>query len=139
MNDRLTLTRLARHIRDLVGGHAEWEELAECSQTDPDAFFPERGQSVTQALRVCNGTADRPACPVRQQCLEAAVARREWNGVWGGLRERDLRKIVKPLKAADRKRIRELKAKAKADRARARAAKAEAKADRRPTVTAQAA
>ncbi len=128
MTDRLTLTRLRRHIHDLVGIRPEWEELASCAQTDPEAFFPEKGQSARQALRICNGGPGREACPVRTECLNAALAQREYSGVWGGLRASELRKLVKPLLAADRAANKERKAKAAAAQAAAREAKAKAKA-----------
>ena len=34
-------------------------------------------------------------CPVRQACLEHALAHREREGVWGGTTERERRRIVR--------------------------------------------
>lgn len=48
-----------------------------CSQVDPELFFPPRGGSNAEARRVCG------ACPVRQQCLEVAMAEGV-SGIWGG-------------------------------------------------------
>ena len=30
-----------------------WQERALCAQTDPEAFFPEKGGSTREAKRVC--------------------------------------------------------------------------------------
>lgn len=69
-------------------GHIEdWRERALCAQTDPDAFFPEKGGSAQPAKRVC------AVCPVRAECLEYALRRDERFGIWGGLSERERRKL----------------------------------------------
>lgn len=67
-----------------------WTEDAVCSD-EPELFFPADGeQAADRAIRegmakvVCNG------CPVRASCLQAAVARNETHGVWGGLGEDEL-------------------------------------------------
>lgn len=64
---------------DLGIVHEEWVERAICSQTEPDAFFPERGASPRDAKAVCR------ECPVRAECLDYALAHGERFGVWGGL------------------------------------------------------
>lgn len=66
-----------------------WTEEALCSQTDPDAFFPERGATNQDAKRVCR------ACPVRTECLSFAFANDEHWGIWGGLSERERRRLSK--------------------------------------------
>ena len=60
-----------------------------CSQPDPEAFFPEKGGSTRDAKRICAG------CDVKQQCLEYALANDERFGIWGGLSERERRKLKK--------------------------------------------
>lgn len=67
----------------------EWQERALCAQTDPEAFFPEKGGSTREAKRVCL------ACEVRVECLEYALANDERFGIWGGLSERERRRIKK--------------------------------------------
>ena len=47
-----------------------WQERALCAQTDPEAFFPEKGGSTREAKKVCVG------CEVRAECLEYALAAR---------------------------------------------------------------
>ena len=56
-----------------------WMALGLCAQTDPEAFFPDKGGSTADAKRTCF------ACEVRVQCLEYALARGERHGIWGGL------------------------------------------------------
>jgi len=58
-------------------------DRALCAQTDPEAFFPERGGSTRQARIICR------RCEVRQECLAYALAAGERYGVWGGLSERE--------------------------------------------------
>ena len=43
-------------------GALSWQERSLCAQTDPDAFFPEKGCSTREAKKVCVGTAPPPAC-----------------------------------------------------------------------------
>jgi WhiB family redox-sensing transcriptional regulator len=67
----------------------EWQERALCAQTDPEAFFPEKGGSTREAKRICLG------CEVRSECLEYALEHDERFGIWGGLSERERRKLKK--------------------------------------------
>ena len=64
-----------------------WQERALCAQTDPEAFFPEKGGSTREAKKVCT------QCDVRAECLEYALANDERFGIWGGLSERERRKL----------------------------------------------
>lgn len=66
-----------------------WVDYAVCSQTDPEVFFPEKGASTADAKAVCR------RCPVRTECLEAALARGERFGVYGGRSERERRRILR--------------------------------------------
>ena len=68
-------------------GEPEWQERALCAQTDPEAFFPEKGGSTREAKRICSG------CDVRAECLEYALAHDERFGIWGGLSERERRRL----------------------------------------------
>lgn len=60
-----------------------WRTDGVCAEVDPDLWFPEQGQNAVWAKRICAG------CPVTAECLEAALARDERFGVWGGLTERE--------------------------------------------------
>ncbi|NLE96841.1 MAG: WhiB family transcriptional regulator [Propionibacterium sp.] len=68
-------------------GAFAWQAEALCAQTDPEAFFPEKGGSTRDAKRVCQ------TCTVRTECLEYALAHDERFGIWGGLSERERRKL----------------------------------------------
>lgn len=67
----------------------EWQDQALCAQTDPEAFFPEKGGSTREAKRICQ------ACSVRDECLEFALEHDERFGIWGGLSERERRRLKK--------------------------------------------
>ena len=64
-----------------------WQERALCAQTDPEAFFPEKGGSTREAKRICT------TCEVRAECLEYALEHDERFGIWGGLSERERRRL----------------------------------------------
>ena len=64
-----------------------WHEQALCAQTDPEAFFPEKGGSTRESKRVCS------SCEVKADCLEYALANDERFGIWGGLSERERRRL----------------------------------------------
>ena len=66
-----------------------WQERALCAQTDPESFFPEKGGSTREAKRVCTG------CEVKGDCLEYALENDERFGIWGGLSERERRRLKK--------------------------------------------
>ena len=78
--------------QDMIAGEPEdesWQERSLCAQTDPEAFFPEKGGSTREAKKVCIG------CEVRPECLDYALANDERFGIWGGLSERERRKLKK--------------------------------------------
>ena len=64
-----------------------WQEQALCAETDPEAFFPEKGGSTREAKKICTG------CEVKAECLEYALANDERFGIWGGLSERERRRL----------------------------------------------
>ena len=64
-----------------------WQLQANCMGVDPDLFFPERGASTREAKEVCRG------CVVREDCLEYALANGEKFGIWGGMSERERRRL----------------------------------------------
>ncbi len=75
-----------------------WQERANCLGVDPDLFFPERGASTREAKAVCRG------CEVRGECLEYALDHGEKFGIWGGLSERERRR-VRRQRALERRRL----------------------------------
>ncbi len=71
----------------LASDELAWQDLANCRGADPDLFFPERGASTRTAKSICR------ECSVQAECLEFAIVSSEKFGIWGGLSERDRRKI----------------------------------------------
>lgn len=68
-----------------------WMERAACANSDIDVFFPSQGDDTRTAKAICDG------CPVRTDCLDYAIAHNLTHGVWGGLSERQRRKIRRPI------------------------------------------
>jgi WhiB family redox-sensing transcriptional regulator len=81
-----------------VGEGRRWQERANCLGVDPDLFFPERGASTREAKAVCR------SCEVRAECLEYALDHGEKFGIWGGLSERERRR-VRRQRALERRRL----------------------------------
>lgn len=75
----------------------DWTRRAVCAQTDPEAFFPERGGSNRAAKAICKG------CPVIDQCLAYALKHDERFGIWGGVAERDRRAMKRAQDPTPRK------------------------------------
>ena len=74
-------------LDELIGGMPLWTEEANCKGADADVFFPERGASTRKAKSICR------ACTVQDDCLEFAIENSEKFGIWGGLSERERRRI----------------------------------------------
>jgi len=70
---------------------ATWRRRAACRGIDADIFYPptEDDSDAVAAKAVC------AQCPVREACLEHALAHREREGVWGGCTERERRRIIR--------------------------------------------
>jgi WhiB family transcriptional regulator, redox-sensing transcriptional regulator len=64
-----------------------WQERALCAETEPEVFFPESGGSTLKAKLVCQ------KCPVKVECLDYAINHDERFGIWGGLSERERRRL----------------------------------------------
>ncbi len=75
-----------------------WQDLANCRGANADLFFPERGASTRTAKSICR------QCTVREECLEFAIVNSEKFGIWGGLSERERRKIRRQRTIAARTR-----------------------------------
>jgi WhiB family redox-sensing transcriptional regulator len=66
-----------------------WRQRAACKGVDPDIFYPSSDEEAEEAKSIC------AQCPVRETCLEYALANRERDGVWGGATERERRRMVR--------------------------------------------
>jgi WhiB family redox-sensing transcriptional regulator len=64
-----------------------WMEKAKCLYAEPETFFPEKGGSTKEAKRIC------AECEVRAECLAYALTNDERFGIWGGLSDRERRKL----------------------------------------------
>ena len=89
LGNRVLCTIVIDYVPGTLRGKINRLESALCAQTDPEAFFPEKGGSTREAKKVCTG------CEVRAECLEYALANDERFGIWGGLSERERRKLKK--------------------------------------------
>jgi WhiB family redox-sensing transcriptional regulator len=74
-----------------------WTDSAACRDSEGALFYPadsaerkeERLERELVAKRICAG------CGVRDDCLEAALARHESYGIWGGLNEFERRGLLR--------------------------------------------
>lgn len=66
-----------------------WRQRAACRGVDPDIFYPASDEEAEAAKAIC------AQCPVREACLEYALANRERDGVWGGATERERRRLIR--------------------------------------------
>lgn len=69
-------------------------EAGVCGQTDPELFFPNKGESAREAKLLCG------VCPVLEECRAWALDNDVRHGVWGGLSDRERRRIVRQRAAA---------------------------------------
>lgn len=79
--------------------YSDWVVHAACRDTlDDGTWHPEKQnkQSTRTAKRICNGTGKNPdgGCPVREACLEYALANGEIGGVWGGMDDHERRRLL---------------------------------------------
>ena len=89
-------------LLDVLGSkELAWQDLANCRGADPDLFFPERGASTRTAKSICR------ECSVQAECIEFAIVSSEKFGIWGGMSERERRKIrrQRAIAAAQRKAV----------------------------------
>lgn len=68
-----------------------WRAVGLCRGSDTLVFYPpsEDDDLAVEAKMICG------MCAVRQPCLEFALTTREKHGVWGGLTERERRRVLR--------------------------------------------
>jgi WhiB family redox-sensing transcriptional regulator len=75
----------------------DWQHRAACRGQDAAYFFApnyfERREQKNAREAVAKSYCAR--CPVRDECLEYALAMREGHGIWGGLNEMERRRLVR--------------------------------------------
>lgn len=81
-------------IEALAVDELAWQDYANCRGADADLFFPERGASTRKAKAICG------ACEVKAECLESAIVNGEKFGIWGGMSERERRRVRKQRQVA---------------------------------------
>ena len=75
----------------------DWTDAAACRNSEGALFYPadsaerkeDRLERELVAKRIC------ASCGVREECLEAALARHEYYGIWGGLNEFERRGLLR--------------------------------------------
>lgn len=77
-----------------------WRYVAKCRGEDTEMWYPPRNRALYRpiaeaAKAICFGRDDRPACPVRKQCLLDAIDRDELHGIWGGMSHRERNALVR--------------------------------------------
>lgn len=70
----------------------DWIKKANCREMDTDLFFPERGASAKEAMEIC------AACKVAEPCLAMALIDKLHVGIYGGMSERQRRRMPKEQK-----------------------------------------
>lgn len=85
-------------LEDSAAADPLWHERAACRGRNVELFFSEEPADIRAALRLCR------SCPVQQPCYEAAMANREYFGVWGGTTERERRRVFRAERRARRER-----------------------------------
>jgi WhiB family redox-sensing transcriptional regulator len=84
--DKKTLP-IENRLHSLLGEKNGWTDRALCLQTYPESFFPEKGGSTHEAKKIC------ARCEVKDLCLTSALRNDERFGIWGGLSERERRRL----------------------------------------------
>ncbi|MFE9812352.1 WhiB family transcriptional regulator [Streptomyces sp. NPDC005548] len=87
-----TMTR--RVTRPAAPTPADWHASATCATVDPELFYPTgpggtAAQMEKQAKSIC------AVCPVRQECLDEAVAVGDVSGIRGGLTASERRGMIR--------------------------------------------
>ena len=72
---------------DRSGLSPDWRDKANCKGMDPNIFHQKRGETKDKAVAICVG------CLVVKECLHYAMSNSIKTGVWGGLSERQRRKL----------------------------------------------
>lgn len=67
---------------------SSWATRGACVSMDPDGFFVQGAEQ--HAVKIACG-----ACPVRTECLADALDNRVDFGVWGGMTERERRRMLR--------------------------------------------
>lgn len=75
-------------------GSTTWMLVGRCRDHDPDVFFVRGAAQSKRAIRICE------RCPVREECLDYALENGIEYGVWGGMTERQRRRLARTALAS---------------------------------------
>lgn len=75
----------------MLTGNSRWRETAACRNEDPELFFPLPNDrySEQKAIKICK------TCPVKADCLQAALAEQGQFGIWGGMTAEERRSLLR--------------------------------------------
>lgn len=90
----MSITDPAELYASLVDDEMPWQDSALCAEVGTDVFFPAKGESSEPAKRVCR------CCAVTAECLEYALDLHIHHGIWGGMSERERRRLKREMRAA---------------------------------------
>lgn len=79
-----TVLRFNHHLE---AAYMEWQREAACLAVDTAMFYPGPHANQDEAKAVC------AECPVLRRCLDYAMAKPERFGIWGGLNERERKRL----------------------------------------------
>jgi WhiB family redox-sensing transcriptional regulator len=87
-----TTTDTRRATKPAAQTTTDWLSNGPCRTEDPEIFFPvgdgkEAARKAAEAKAVCQ------RCPVQERCLQWALESRQDTGVWGGMSEKERRRL----------------------------------------------
>lgn len=71
-----------------------WRVYANCKGADTAIFFPEGNSTQKPAKDLCKG------CFVKPECLEFALVTNQEAGIWGGMSERQRKRLRRQRRQA---------------------------------------
>ncbi len=74
-------------------GNTSWHTQAACTNADTNIFYPAQGSGHKKDWAAAKAICAN--CPVKQPCLEYALATNQTDGLWGG-RTPDQRRKLRP-------------------------------------------
>jgi WhiB family redox-sensing transcriptional regulator len=77
-------------LLDSALNRPSWQESGAGGDSDPNIFFPVRGQSILPAVAICQ------TCAVQPECLRYGLEHSHLVGIWGGTSERQRRLLRRP-------------------------------------------
>lgn len=85
MDDTLTVEALTAPVLE----ERPWSVFAACQEAKDVSFFPQNKADERAAAGIC------AICPVRDECLDHALATNERLGMWGGVSEKQRRAMAR--------------------------------------------